>query len=615
MASLSVTAAGGGRSHNFIVNPSGSSIPPAQVLGIDVGPDITGAFSVNVTALDGSGTQLGGGGGATTIVLGGRSDIAVTLVPTGGGGDLAGGDDGGVAGVTISPSGVQTVYETETLNVAFNATDSAGTTLTLSATGVPTGATFTPAGASGTLAWTPDYKSAGTYTMMLTATSSDPTRTITVPITIKVLNYYDPLLDPGGAATPPVASPIGDFDKDGYGDYAVVSVNGNTSPATVPTYTVVIVYGDATGMPLAQPIPASRTKTFSFTYGAAGYSAQMSSEYVRGGDFDGDGYSDLFITDSGFNNPGRLFVFYGQPRSATAPLYTELTSESAAVDTAHLGGQPFTHYVGDFNGDKLIDVATIPYSDGTGTNSVFVWLGTNPRPGATMAYSYKLPFNYPCYQLAIQGFGDVDGDGKDELLVYDTGYNATNSTCTADGSGALRVIKWVSGNPPTIGTIPRPADNMMYPWSQWLQYTSLCDVDHDGYVDLLWPNYNTMQTHVWWGSATGLPNPMNLANSYRMAPSLGQYGMSRCIANFFGSRGVVMPSPGPSGTGGYTGPGAVDVYAGGTRTPTLTKTLANPLPADTGFGQRIASGSDFNGDGKGDLVVYATSRAWIFYGR
>src|SRR6185436_19798652 len=70
-----------------------------------------------------------------------------------------------------------TVAENGLLTVNVTAADPDGNAITsLTATGVPAGATFTPApgNTSGTLSWTPAFSQAGSYSVTFTASNALP---------------------------------------------------------------------------------------------------------------------------------------------------------------------------------------------------------------------------------------------------------------------------------------------------------------------------------------------------------------------------------------------------------------------------------------------------------
>ncbi|MDF1554168.1 MAG: PKD domain-containing protein [Deferrisomatales bacterium] len=80
--------------------------------------------------------------------------------------------------------GAKSVAEGAMLNIAVTASDPDGTTPTLSATGLPTGASFT----AGTFSWTPDFDQAGSHTVTFTASDGSLTDSEAVAITVTNTN-------------------------------------------------------------------------------------------------------------------------------------------------------------------------------------------------------------------------------------------------------------------------------------------------------------------------------------------------------------------------------------------------------------------------------------------
>jgi hypothetical protein len=88
---------------------------------------------------------------------------------------------------TLTAIGNKTVAENALLTFTISATDADGDTLTYSATGLPTGATFTPA--TRTFSWTPTYAQSGSYPVTFTATDNgSPVQSASETITITVTN-------------------------------------------------------------------------------------------------------------------------------------------------------------------------------------------------------------------------------------------------------------------------------------------------------------------------------------------------------------------------------------------------------------------------------------------
>jgi hypothetical protein len=147
----------------------------------------------------------------------------------------------------LDPIGTRSGYEGIALGFQINARDADNQTLTYSATGLPLGATFTPA--TRTFSWTPAYGQAGTYTVtfrvMDTLGAADSER-VTVMVAVRT----------PGSNTAPVLAPISD----------------KTVRATT-LLTFIVSATDAEGGPLtysASPLPGSATfdaasRTFRWT--------------------------------------------------------------------------------------------------------------------------------------------------------------------------------------------------------------------------------------------------------------------------------------------------------------------------------------------------------------
>jgi len=90
----------------------------------------------------------------------------------------------------LAPISNLTVNESIALSVTVSAIDGNGQAITLSASGIPTGATFTDNGdGTGRLRWTPGFADAGVYTVTVTAEdTTNATATQTFTITVVNLN-------------------------------------------------------------------------------------------------------------------------------------------------------------------------------------------------------------------------------------------------------------------------------------------------------------------------------------------------------------------------------------------------------------------------------------------
>lgn len=203
---------------------------------------------------------------------------------------------------------------------------------------------------------------------------------------------------------------IGDFNGDGYSDFAVGSPGaGGANNGSVSLY-----YGSAAGT-----VGAPQTIAGSANEG-------LGQEIINLGDINGDGKSDMIAGGTG--NTGRLYL--GGDLSADGTISTGNYTLSGG------GG------IGDFNGDGFDDFA-LSLADNTGTHS-FVVFGRNGI-GGTIDLSYlknpvnalelKYDFSNDANDTEIKGIGDINGDGYDDFAI---GFEDLNGT--APGNGGLAVV-------------------------------------------------------------------------------------------------------------------------------------------------------------------------------
>jgi hypothetical protein len=136
-----------------VSGPQGTSISVGAngAFTVRLAPKSAGTFTVRVSATDSQGAIV-------------AQDIALTVT-------------GANTTPTVTVPGAQSAKVGQTLSFNVSATDpDAGQTITLVATNMPQGSTFTPAAPVGTLtgtfSWTPAANQVGTYTVTFTATDN-----------------------------------------------------------------------------------------------------------------------------------------------------------------------------------------------------------------------------------------------------------------------------------------------------------------------------------------------------------------------------------------------------------------------------------------------------------
>ena len=184
--------------------------------------------------------------------------------------------------------------------------------------------------------------------------------------------------------TNPYSVAIGDIDGDGKLDLAVA----NNGSATV---SVLRNTGSSGSISFATKVD--------FTTGTNPFSVAI-------GDIDGDGKPDLAIANS---SSATVSVLRNNGSSGSISFATKVDFTT--------GGNPRSVAIGDIDGDGKSDLAIANY------NNTTVSVLRNTGSSGSISFATKVDFTTGSFPFSV-AFGDIDGDGKPDLVVA----NSTSNT-------------------------------------------------------------------------------------------------------------------------------------------------------------------------------------------
>lgn len=204
---------------------------------------------------------------------------------------------------------------------------------------------------------------------------------------------------------------ISDIDGDGKPDVAVANYNGSNLSVLRNTSTV---------------------GTISFAT-AVSFATGFQSTSIVAGDIDGDGKPDLAVGNSGNAD---ISVLRNTSIVGTISFATQVTFAT--------GTGPFSISIGDIDGDGKPDLAVA--NDGSSTVSVL----RNTSISGTINFATQLTFSTGSEPLFV-AIGDIDGDGKPDLAVANgqgTSISVLHNTSTSGNISFAAQVSFATGSSP-----------------------------------------------------------------------------------------------------------------------------------------------------------------------
>jgi hypothetical protein len=409
-----------------------------------------------------------------------------------------------------------------------------------------------------------------------------------------------------------------DLDGDGLDD--ILLANRSNSDAFVPYRggSIVILYGRSDRLAGALALASADAEII-------GPPHETGDVYLARGDYDGDGIDDVAITFSGApGEGGSLHILYGSSTRFTGMPFIENVGPTLtpAEDTPALRFGELVRRAGDVDGDGCDDLFVGLASTGSTGGATFVVLGSRTRwsGAATLAPSTTFtPSASGLAGFAFAGAGDLDGDGRDDVLVGEMD----------DGKLDLGVFY----GPIASGTVSMASASahIVTRSSTWIGILGGLDANSDGLSDFVVPGLAAPggSMHLFLGSATRLSGRLGTSSAAVALLAAGDdanvgVGVSAGDVDADGRDDLLLGSPNYAAQLGrvdrvYGMPrsqglaGADQVWLGQQRT--YTEGVPGRDTYDEMLGSAVAQDGDFDGDGHDDALLGAASDVVPFGGQ
>ncbi|MBK7760010.1 MAG: VCBS repeat-containing protein [Deltaproteobacteria bacterium] len=314
---------------------------------------------------------------------------------------------------------------------------------------------------------------------------------------------------------------------------------------------------------------------------------ELGSAVAAAGDVNGDGYDDVIIGAAGID---RAYVFHG----SYAGLGTTAATTLRGSGTTRFGDT--VAGIGDVNGDGYDDVMVgDPYYSSSG-GRIDAYHGSASGVSSTAAYATSLTVASAALGQAIDGAGDLNGDGYDDVIVGAPGYTGTY----VNGGLVLVLYGASTGLSTSSGTTLTGTQNLA---GLGTAVAGLGDVNSDGYDDVAIsePWYDTV--NILLGSSTGLTltgaTTVSVNNYYYFGTSVDGAG----DVNGDGALDLIVGEPAYSSTRTAELGRAYIFHNSGSGTfSSPARTLTGSFESDQ-LGWDVAGVGDVDNDGYDDVLV------------
>jgi hypothetical protein len=218
------------------------------------------------------------------------------------------------------------------------------------------------------------------------------------------------------------------------------------------------------------------------------YATGSAPRSVTVGDIDGDGKRDIAVANSGSGTLSILRNTFTTVGTISFAAKVDFTAGNAAYSVA----------IGNIDGDSKLDVLVNNYND----NSVSIFRNTSTS--GTISFATKIDFATGLNPQAVTT-GDIDNDGKQDVLVTNVSGNTLSIFRNTSSSGSISMATrqdFTTGTQPTM--------------------VALGDADADGKADVSVSNYGSNSVSVFRNTSTS--GSISLATKIDFATDVNPQG-------------------------------------------------------------------------------------------
>ncbi|MBP7147914.1 MAG: FG-GAP repeat protein [Acidobacteria bacterium] len=405
---------------------------------------------------------------------------------------------------------------------------------------------------------------------------------------------WEPGLGPGQyfAEFGSAVATAGDVNGDGYSDVLIGSYKHDNGEPDEGRASVNL--GSASGTAAVHGWTIASEQPF----------AALGVSVAAAGDVNGDGYSDVIVGASGYDNSftdaGRALLYLGSS-SGLAP--AAAWSFEGDSPTARLGQSVAA--AGDVNGDGFGDVivgAPFRVEGQTASGRAYVFLGSAAGLAATPAWFRDGEQPYEQFGSSVASAGDVNGDGFADVVIGAPDYDV-------DGTSEGRALLFL-GSP---GGLVAAASWVVTGDSDYARVghavATAGDTNADGFADVIvgadaYSNgiLNEGRADIYFGSAAGLATvPGWTAEGEKYRHYFGSAVGTAGDVNGDSYADVIVGAP----YSDLVYPEGAYVYLGSPNGPATTPARYFTIEKFGSLGWSVATAGDVNGDGFSDILLGA----------